>query len=184
MPPDPSTLTDLALGLGAGGARFLPPGEVRVENRLAGLCRSGCANFGLAASCPPHVGGPGQMRAWLEGASAVLVARIELAAGVLSSPQAAGNMVCLHRVAAQVERAALEGGHPWARGLAGGSCKRLFCPREPNCAVLWGRPCRNPASARPSMSGFGVDVGRLFESAGWRLAHGGMASLAAMVVLG
>ncbi|MBF0303072.1 MAG: hypothetical protein HQK73_08530, partial [Desulfamplus sp.] len=50
-----------------------------------------------------------------------------------------------------------------ARAFAGGSCKNIWCFSYPECPVL----CRNPDKARPSMSGFGINVMKLMQSAGW-----------------
>ena len=33
-----------------------------------------------------------------------------------------------------------------------------------------GGPCRHPDHARPSMSGYGIDVSRLMNAAGWRMS--------------
>ena len=53
-------------------------------------------------------------------------------------------------------------------GFAAGSCRISFCKGYDHCQVLHGNgTCRHPDSARPSMSGFGVHVGKLMKSAGW-----------------
>ena len=77
-------------------------------------------------------------------------------------------MKLLHEIVAAVEQAAVHMGYRNSRGFAGGSCKLLFCPEEADCKVVsGGEDCRYPESARPSMSGFGIDVGKLMRSAGW-----------------
>ncbi|MCG6911007.1 MAG: DUF2284 domain-containing protein [Deltaproteobacteria bacterium] len=70
-----------------------------------------------------------------------------------------------------IERSAVAMGFPRARSYAGGSCKELFCPDRAECRVLAATgKCRNPDHARPSMSGFGIDVAALFKTAGWEMS--------------
>jgi hypothetical protein len=46
----------------------------------------------------------------------------------------------------------------------------LFCRDHIDCRVLAeGGACRNSHRARPSMSGFGINVSKLMKSAGWHL---------------
>jgi len=57
-----------------------------------------------------------------------------------------------------------------SKGFAGGSCKQLFCRDHIDCRVLAeGRTCRHPDRARQSMSGFGINVSKLLQAAGWRM---------------
>jgi predicted metal-binding protein len=61
-------------------------------------------------------------------------------------------------------------GFTGSRAFAGGSCKNIFCGDQPACRVLAEKgDCRNPRSARPSMSGFGINVTEMMQSAGWPL---------------
>jgi len=58
-------LARLACDQGACGAAIIPTAAIVVEDRLADLCRNpGCENYGLSASCPPHVSGPAGFRAF------------------------------------------------------------------------------------------------------------------------
>jgi predicted metal-binding protein len=55
-----------------------------------------------------------------------------------------------------------------AKAFAGGSCKQIFCVEHGACRVLSEEgECRNPEYARPSMSGFGINVSKLMEVCGW-----------------
>ena len=57
-----------------------------------------------------------------------------------------------------------------ARAFAGGSCKDIFCHQYAECLVVSKKgKCRNPEHARPSMSGYGINVTKLFEASGWEL---------------
>ncbi len=74
----------------------------------------------------------------------------------------------LHGTAAFVESQANALGFTRARAFAGGSCKTIFCHDKPKCKRLLKKAiCRHPDTARPSMSGFGINVGKLINAAGW-----------------
>ncbi len=93
---------------------------------------------------------------------------MELPTTVMFSDDRFGVMHLLHQIVAAVERKAIELGLEHSRGFAGGSCKELFCNDQKTCRVVaQNKPCRNPDFARPSMSGFGIDVTHMMESSGW-----------------
>ena len=146
------------------------PRDISVAEDLAELCHDPrCENYGLSANCPPHVPGPAGFRKWLEDYQAAIVFKIEVPAESLLSDQRREIFRFLHEIAATVEKSALAKGYVKAKSFAGGSCKQLFCWNHRICNVLDGRECRNPDYARPSMSGFGVDVSKLMALAGWKL---------------
>ncbi len=61
-------------------------------------------------------------------------------------------------------------GYPNAQGYAGGSCKNIFCHNHSECQVISKKgECRNPQYARPSMSGYGINVSKLFEATGLKM---------------
>jgi predicted metal-binding protein len=79
-------------------------------------------------------------------------------------------MGLLHQIVASVEMEAVGMGYLSTRSFAGGSCKNLFCYAHSDCRVLAQKgECRNPHTARPSMSGFGIDVMKLMRTAGWEV---------------
>ncbi len=164
-------LIRLARSMGATDAAVIPAAGIRVEDRLAGLClEPRCPSYGLAGSCPPHVSGPPGFRGLLKGFEKALVFRIEVPSEILLSSDRKEIFRLLHEIAASVEQAAVRQGHTRARAFAGGSCKGLFCADEATCRVVdEGGACRNPNRARPSMSGFGIDVSALMASAGWSM---------------
>jgi hypothetical protein len=60
-------LTAKALQLGASAAAVIAVDRIVIEEGLASLCREPrCENFGLSASCPPHVPGPAKFREWMK----------------------------------------------------------------------------------------------------------------------
>ena len=154
---------------GATEVRKLPPGEIVVDAQMASYCREpGCPNYGMSPSCPPHVAGPDAFKALLERSSLALVVRIEVPSAVLFSEERREVMRLLHEVVAGIERSAVRLGYRESRAFAGGSCKDLFCLSHAERQVLaLGGNCRNPEFARPSMSGFGVNVAKTLEMAGF-----------------
>ena len=162
-------LVQLARRSGAGDARPISAKDIRVKEELARFCRDPqCDQYGLAAGCPPHVSGPAGFRKLQTEYTEALVIKIDVPTGVLFSDERRGIMKLLHEGVAAVEQAAVRMGYKRSRGFAGGSCKPLFCFEDADCRVVSGRGgCRHPLSARPSMSGFGIDVGELMRVAGW-----------------
>jgi predicted metal-binding protein len=168
--PQREHLVSTAKELGASAASVISSCEIRTEEDLAALCNGEypCPNYGLAASCPPHVKGPEAFRKWQSQSEAAVVVKIELPSSILFSNERKGVMQLLHQITAGVEAEAVKMGFDRSRGFAGGSCKALFCEDQENCRVVTeNKPCCHMTSARPSMSGFGIDVTRLMISAGW-----------------
>lgn len=163
-------LTEEALKLGASACAVIESGEIQVKDDLAALCNGEytCPNYGLGASCPPHVEGPGQFRNWQAQSRHSIIVRIELPSSVMFSDDRKDVMRLLHQIVSTVEKKAAQAGFEKSKAFAGGSCKELFCDDQKNCCVLTeNQPCRHIESARPSMSGFGIDVIQLMASCGW-----------------
>lgn len=100
---------------------------------------------------------------------------MEVPSSILFSPvERLEVFALLQEIAAGVEQAAIKIGQTRSKGFAGNCCKVLFCSDHPRCRVLHeGGKCRNPHLARPSMSGFGINVSKLMEAAGWPLKIAG-----------
>ena len=170
-PAEMKELTGLACRLGASNVKVISTSEISIEENLAKLCREPqCENYGLSASCPPHVAGPSGFRKLLENFEQAVVFKIDVPSEILLSSDRREVFRALHEIAANIEHSAVEMGFHHSRAYAGGSCKRLFCQDYAYCRVLKeGGECRNPHRARPSMSGFGINVSRLMEAAGWTM---------------
>jgi len=156
--------------LGATSSAIISSKDIQVEDNLAALCNGEytCPNYGLAASCPPYVEGPIGFRKWQAQSKYAITVKIELPTSVMFSDERKGVMQLLHQIVAAVEQKAIETGFGKAKAFAGGSCKELFCEdQERCCVVVENKPCRHIAFARPSMSGFGIDVTQLMLSSGW-----------------
>lgn len=162
------TLKDLALELGAHAAAIISADEIPVDDRIPEMCRRPrCEGYDKSARCPPHVAGPSWLRERLKENRYALVFRIDFPREVLLSHGRIDAFRMLHYLAAEIERSAVRAGFANSLAFAGNSCNLLFCQDHPRCRVLSGEgECRNPDLARPSMSGFGVEVNRLKQAAG------------------
>jgi predicted metal-binding protein len=163
-------LTQEAKKLGATSSAIISTKEIQVKDDLAALCNGEyiCPNYGLAASCPPYVEGPAEFRKWQAQSKYCLTVKIELPTSIMFSDERNGVMQLLHQIVAAVEQKAIEMGFKNSKGFAGGSCKKLFCDdQETCCVVAENKTCRHIKVARPSMSGFGIDVTQLMLSSGW-----------------
>jgi len=163
-------LTREAKSLGATASAIIASREIQVKDTLAALCNGEytCPYYGLAASCPPFVGGPVEFRKRQARSEHTVTVRIELPAAVMFSDQRKGVMKLLHHIVAEVEQKAIALGLGESKAFAGGSCKELFCDDQENCRVIAeGKPCLHGEFARPSMSGYGIDVMQLMKSSGW-----------------
>jgi predicted metal-binding protein len=151
-----------------------------VKDDLAALCNGEytCPNYGLAASCPPSVEGPAEFRKWQSQSKYSITVKIELPTSVMFSDERKGVMQLLHQIVAAVEQKAIEIGFEKSKAFAGGSCKELFCDdQEKCCVVAENKSCRHIEFARPSMSGFGIDVTQLMKSSGWSAQKANNANL-------
>ncbi len=163
-----SRLVDLAYNLGASNAALIPSKQIEVKDQLALKCiQPRCENYGLSFSCPPHVEGPAGFRDLIERLPDSLVVRLVIPAATLLSWERFELGRVHHELVALLEKAASNLGYPRSRGFAGGSCKELFCQDLLACQQINGGACRHPDLARPSLSGFGVDVFKLVASCGW-----------------
>lgn len=169
QPTQLKKLIQHAYRLGATHVAIVSATDIVVDDNLAELCREpGCENYGLSKSCPPHVSGPSAFRKQLEKYDQAIFFKIDVPSRILYSSDRRELFQLLHEVAAGIEHMAFKMGFINAQAFAGGSCKDIFCHDHPECLAISGEgKCRNPRSARPSMSGFGINVAKLIETAGW-----------------
>jgi predicted metal-binding protein len=154
---------------GASRAAILSTNDISAENDLANLCREPqCRNYGLSAGCPPHASGPSRFRKLLKKIQHAIVVRFDVPASILFSDQRREIFKLLHEIVAGVEQSAIEMDFSHSQAFAGSSCKRIFCHEYASCRVISNKgKCRNPQSASPSMSGYGIKVSKLMISADW-----------------
>ncbi len=161
-------LIQLARRLGASEVGIVNASQVPIEDHLANVCREiRCDAYGLSPSCPPHVSGPSGFReliekmclVWLFGSIFLRRSCFQMSAEKLWD--------CFMKIVASVEQEAVRMGYAGSKAFAGGSCKKIFCWEHAECRVLSAQgECRNPQSARPSMSGFGINVLKLMQRPG------------------
>ena len=164
-----SDLIQNALQLGVSDARMIDAAQIRVEDDLARICEDpGCPGYGQGANCPPHVMKPQAFRRLLSRYPRALVFKFDVPTEVLLGDGRFEVARLVHETAADLENQALACGYAAARGLAAGSCKRIFCTDEKTCRVIAEKgACRHADKARPSISGLGVNFFELARSVGW-----------------
>jgi len=164
-----NSLIEFAAHIGATRVKRLSPECVCVEEKLADFCQDPkCPYWGQSISCPPHVSGPSGLKKMLQSCKHAIVIRIEIQSSSLHGEDRPEVMRLLHEITAEVETEAIRLGFTKSAGFAAGSCKPSFCHDQLHCRVIEEQgECRHPEHARPSMSGYGVNVGKLMESAGW-----------------
>ena len=168
---DLDELTQLTCRIGASDAAVIPASEISIEDDLAKLCQEPqCENYGMSTSCPPHVPGPAGFREYQKTFQHAVVFKIDVPSEILLSSQGREIFQLLHEIAANIEQAAVKMGYSHSKGFAGGSCKALFCRDHSDCCVIAeGAACRHPHRARQSMSGFGINVSKMLQAAGWHM---------------
>ena len=164
-------LIKMAQSAGAMDASVISTKKIIVEDRLAKLCRDpGCENYGLSMSCPPHVSGPSGFKRLLDDYNQAIVFKIDVPYDALFSSERDDWFRLLHEIASGIENAAAEAGYKNSKAFAGGSCKQIFCSDKIDCEVVARNgKCRHPLHARPSMSGFGINVKKLMRTAGFKM---------------
>jgi predicted metal-binding protein len=161
-------LVKMAHELGASEVGVVAASRVPVDDALANLCgETPCYAYGLSRNCPPHVSGPKGFRELTHKTRYALVFRIDIPELVMFSNDRNEVFGLVQESVSKLERAAVRMGYTKSKGFAGGSCKNTFCSDLAACRVLSEQgECRNPERARPSMSGFGINVGELLRRAG------------------
>jgi predicted metal-binding protein len=165
-PPHLDDLVQYALSEGAANAKGIASADIPVEDRLVEYCTT-CPSYGFSMSCSPHVSGPSGFREMQHKLPWALVIRLVVPLSALFSNEKRELGRFLHELVAAIEARAVGMGHVGSRAFAGGSCKNIFCHGHPDCRRLSGGPCRHPDIARPSMSGFGINVSELMQTCGW-----------------
>ncbi|MCD6272929.1 MAG: DUF2284 domain-containing protein [Deltaproteobacteria bacterium] len=161
-------LMQYAKKIGSTEAEIISTINIVVEEKLANMClEPRCENYGLSKNCPPHVSGPSQFKKQLENFNQAIVFKIDVPSEILFYSERRELFQLLHEIAAGIEQYAVKMGFKSSKAYAGGSCKKIFCYDHPECLALSEKgKCRNPKYARPSMSGFGINVLKLMETAG------------------
>ncbi|MCX6013346.1 MAG: DUF2284 domain-containing protein [Chloroflexi bacterium] len=164
-------ITQKAIELGAGSATIINAEELVIEDRFAELCGTQkCPGYGMSVSCPPHGMKPSDFRELVKSYKHCLVFKIDVPMEILLSDDYKYITRLIHELASGIERFAIARGFSMAKGFATGSCKKLFCDEYQYCRVLEeiDGKCRFPDSARPSLSGLGVNFNDLGAKLHWQ----------------
>jgi predicted metal-binding protein len=161
----------VAYELGVSDAAIISVNDIIVDISLADKCQEPrCDYYGLSKNCPPNTSGPAGIKKILETFSQAIFLKIDVPSNILYSSENREIFQLLHEISAKLERTAVKFGFTNAQAYAGGSCKRIFCYNNNECLALSEKhKCRNFKYARPSMSGFGINVAKLFETTGWTM---------------
>lgn len=178
-------LLQTAHRLGATDAACIPANKIEISDDLAILCETPkCENYGASSRCPPYVSGPKGFRKRIQNYTDAIVFKITVPSDIMYSHQRIEIFRLLHEIGSSIENKAKQMGYANPRAYAAGSCKKLFCGEHLQCNVLSGEgECRNPAVARQSMSGFGVNVKKIMGLAGWESEKSEMKPACGMILI-
>ena len=142
-------LIDKALQLGALEAKLVSTDNIVFDPRAFLKCRFGCNRWGKYWTCPPNLSlWPEQFMEAFEKYDHSLFIKA-------NAPKLGQD------IAVAIEKEAmLYHGCPFAFALA-------MCVQCDECAFP--EPCRYPHLARPSMDGYGVDIGKTLKPLGFKV---------------
>lgn len=123
--------------LGARGAKIIFPASVQTGSWVRWKCQFGCGGFGSSLMCPPYTPTPEETRKMLK----------QYEKAILFESGSANTK----KIAVQMEKEIFLSGFYKALSLGAGPCS--LCR---SCA--FGKGCRHPDEARPSMEACGIDV--------------------------
>lgn len=178
-------LLQTAHSFGATDTACIPSNKIEISDELAALCENpNCENYGTSFRCPPNVSGPKGFRKLIQNYTNAIVFKITVPSEIMYSHQRIELFRMLHEIGSSIENKAKQMGYAKPRAYAAGSCKKLFCGEHLKCNVLSGEgECRNPDIARQSMSGFGINVKKLMELAGWKSEKSEMKPACGMILI-
>ncbi|MEW6615710.1 MAG: DUF2284 domain-containing protein [Thermodesulfobacteriota bacterium] len=161
-----------AINLGVSDAKIVSVEAISVEDHLAKMCEEPrCDGYGQTINCPPHVMKPDRFREYIGQYKLALVFKLDVPTEILLTDDRLDVARIIHETAATIEQFAINDGHTNSKGLAAGSCKRIFCSGYDECCALnEGVYCRFPDLARPSLSGLGVNFFKLSKVLGWQIS--------------
>ena len=142
-------LIEKAYEMGAVDAKIIPAEQIVFDPRSHLKCRFGCNRWGRYWTCPPNL--RLSQDQFLEG-----FRRYRHAMFIKALDPKQGQEISV----AIEKEAMLAHNCPFSFALA-------MCVQCEACAFP--EPCRHPHLARPSMDGYGVDIGRTVESIGFKV---------------
>jgi len=146
-----------ALSAGVHEAKIVPVSNVVTAEWVRLKCQFGCSGFGKRLCCPPRTPTPEEMRRVLGAYKHALIYSY-----ICIPSDYARKRRRMHRLVAELERAAFLDGLYKAFGLAAGPCR--LCKE---CDLTG--DCKHPEEARPSMESCGIDVYATARNSGIQL---------------
>ncbi len=143
------TLIEQSIHLGAIEAKLVPTERIVFDDRSFLKCRFGCSRWGKYWTCPPnlYLSPEDFMTAFNQYEHSIFMK--------VSDPKLG------QEIAVAIEKEAmLSHGCTFAFAMA-------MCVQCEECAFP--EPCRYPHLARPSMDGYGVDIGKTLEPLGFKV---------------
>ncbi|KNZ69386.1 hypothetical protein Tfer_2024 [Thermincola ferriacetica] len=155
------SLEDYALEQGAFRAKFIPAGQVVIDERVRLKCQVPvCRDYNKHLMCPPHNYSVEHFKSLCTRYSSALL--VQVRSEGFEPNQLTEAEIKLHLIINKVEGKALTDGYYLAAGFIASSCK--LCPE---CVGYHsGEPCRHPYEARPSIESMGVDIFKTSKNAG------------------
>ena len=146
-----------ALSAGVHEAKIVSVSNVVTAEWVRLKCQFGCSGFGKRLCCPPRTPTPEDMRRVLGAYKHALIYSY-----ICIPSDYARKRRRMHRLVAELERAAFLDGLYKAFGLAAGPCR--LCKE---CDLTG--DCKHPEEARPSMESCGIDVYATARNSGIQL---------------
>ncbi|MDD4775311.1 MAG: DUF2284 domain-containing protein [Syntrophomonas sp.] len=159
-----------AQGIGFDPTKLLLAKDIVVDERVRMHCQLNlCCNYGHNLMCPPFLPPIAETRVLVGKYTFALLLQMQqkLQQSDKESMRQVFNETARRfgQLAVTLERKAFSDGFRLAMALGAGECK--LCS---TCAIQNGdHHCIYPGTARPSMEGMGIDVGKTFAAAGLTL---------------
>jgi predicted metal-binding protein len=165
---------ELALSLGASGAKIIAADTVVVDERVRGKCIYPiCGLYGSNPHCPPNGKDLDFIRKLVGRYRWGIFLKQDVSASNLAGPDTfrekrnAPSTNKNFEIVGGVESAAFRDGYYLAVGFANSCCRFAFCRNAEDCSVLTGKMCRFPLQSRPSMESSGMDAYLMATRVGW-----------------
>ena len=146
--PRISAFVPRAVEFGARDAKVIKASSVTTAPWVRLKCQFGCGGFDSSLCCPPRTPTPEEMRRVIDCYKSAILFEVKLQEA--------------KKIAVKLERDLFLAGYYRALGLGAGPCH--LC-RE--CA--FGKGCRHPYQARPSMEACGIDVYQTARANGFKI---------------
>lgn len=176
---------DIALEIGASGAKVIPSEKVYVDYRVRAKCSiPKCPEYGTNAHCPPHGLETILVKELVNSYRYALLVKLDIQSSTITGDDVGfmdtdGKVVAskalqsllesyrkLNDVVTEIESQAFYDGYYLCTSFSAGSCHAALCNFQ-ECQVLMGQPCRFIYRSRSSMESSSMDAYKMVTEAGW-----------------